>query len=304
MSTDRIALDASISIPPREVTTTLTVRNVQTTLNYYRNPGDGSPPTPVYVGGNTVQNERPTIPVSVTIRDVTGSEKNFTLDTHGFQFIKHESAMKLFDSESEIKEGYYPECVNLYKQITGASRVLIFGHLVRRGPTHWHSLGNGNAANKGPLHRVHVDQSYAGAELILRKQLLDEAESTLARENRWQIVNLWRPVSTIFKDPLAVAAAASISEDDLVEAKVLYTNQSPPWNRNETWAVQPGQGHSWFFKNEQKPDDVLLIKCFDSDEKVGVARRAPHCAFRDPEREGHVWNDRESIEVRALLFYN
>jgi hypothetical protein len=43
-----------------------------------------------------------------------------------------------------------------------------------------------------------------------------------------------------------------------------------------------------------------LIKCFDSVEE-GVARRVPHTAFVDEREEAR--EARESIEVRALVFY-
>jgi hypothetical protein len=59
-----------------------------------------------------------------------------------------------------------------------------------------------------------------------------------------------------------------------------------------------------FYKNEQKPDEVLMIKCYDSWTKEGLARRAPHCAFKDPERDGEEWGNRESIEIRAVVVYD
>ncbi|KAF2475059.1 uncharacterized protein BDR25DRAFT_384605 [Lindgomyces ingoldianus] len=292
------ALSLPLASPPRPKR-----RDVSTTLNYYRDPGDGSLPTPVFVGGDTVINERPTIPTPVVVRDVSGEEDKYRLDSHGFEFVRHESKEKGFEDDDAIISLYYRECEQIYKSATGATSVHIFGHLVRRGPTHWHSLGTGNATKKGPLHRVHIDQSYHGAELILRKHLPDEEVKTRMK-HRWQIINLWRPVSTIFKDPLGVAAAHSIPESDLVSAEVVYTKQPPPLNRNETWTILPSDKHEWFFKNEQGPEDVLLIKCFDSSEVEGMVRRAPHCAFKDPEREGEEWADRQSIEVRALVFYD
>jgi len=45
----------------------------------------------------------------------------------------------------------------------------------------------------------------------------------------------------------------------------------------------------------------MLIKCFDS-KTDGRARRVPHSAFVDGERDGEGWEKRESIEVRALVF--
>lgn len=71
---------------------------------------------------------------------------------------------------------------------TGASRVVIFDHKTRHGPTNWHSLGAGNQSIRGPILRAHVDQSYAGAEFMARWLLPDEAEELLTR--RWQIINV------------------------------------------------------------------------------------------------------------------
>lgn len=184
---------------------------------------------------------------------------------------------------------------------------------MRRGPSHWHSLGPGNGFKKGPLHRVHVDQSYGGAEIVLRKNFPDLATSLLGpgdgnnstngqSSKRWAIVNLWRPICTVYRDPLAVAAATSIPDDDLVEAQVIYTKEDPPYNVTKTWSVLPNPRHEWYYKNEMRTEEVLLVKCFDSYSEG--ARRTPHCAFVDEERSGEAWQDRESIEVRAVLVWD
>jgi len=56
----------------------------------------------------------------------------------------------------------------------------------------------------------------------------------------------------------------------------------------------------WFYKSGLTPDEVLLIKCFDS-KLDGRARRVPHTAFHIPGTENN--EGRESIEVRALVFH-
>lgn len=63
--------------------------------------------------------------------------------------------------------------------------------------------------------------------------------------------------------------------------------------------VRRNEGQEWFYKYQQGPEEVLLIKCFDSEEVKG--RRVPHSAF---EVEGtEDLEGRESIEVRCLVFY-
>jgi hypothetical protein len=50
---------------------------------------------------------------------------------------------------------------------------------------------------------------------------------------------------------------------------------------------------------DQRPDEVVLVKCYDSDE--GVARCTPHTAFADAGSPTGA-PKRQSIEVRILVF--
>ncbi|KAI1211107.1 uncharacterized protein F4807DRAFT_50345 [Annulohypoxylon truncatum] len=273
--------------------------DVPTSINYYKDPGDGSLPMPIVIAENTVKNERPHIPQQVTIHDVTGEEEKYALDSHGFQFLRHESKLESledFQDEELVKSEYYPESIQLLKDITGASRIFIFDHKTRCGPSNWHKLGKGNRSSRGPLFRAHVDQSYDGAELVLRRWFPDEADELVKR--RYQIINLWRPIRPIAKDPFAVADATTIPDADLVAASIIYPRDR---DRDETWTIKPRPAHRWYYKRFQQPGDVLLIKCFDSDAAV-PARRAPHSAFEDPDCEDA--ESRESIETRALVFYD
>lgn len=67
----------------------------------------------------------------------------------------------------------------------------------------------------------------------------------------------------------------------------------------ETWGVAANPSHRWYFASQMTPDEVLLIKCYDSKED-GRARRTPHSAFKTDLDEGPA---RESIEVRCLVFW-
>ncbi len=171
---------------------------------------------------------------------------------------------------------------------------MVFDHKVRRGPSYWHKLGEGNIKSRGPLHRAHVDQSYDGAVLRLRESLPHEAVDLLGG-GRWQIINIWRPIRKVLKDPLAFADATSVSDSDLVAASIIYATK-----RSESWTVKPSPAHRWYFKYHQEPDQVVLIKCVDT--ATGVARRVPHCAVEDRDEADN--EGRESVEVRCLVFYS
>ncbi|KAH8599195.1 methyltransferase-like protein [Bisporella sp. PMI_857] len=267
--------------------------DVSTELNYWDDPGDGSAPTPIFIGKGHITNERAHLPHKFIISDVSGDEGQYTLDGHGFQYLLSPSAEKDFIDDQKIEQEYYPECEKLLKELTGASRVHIFNHKVRRGPTQWHHLGLKNLANRGPVTKTHVDQSYAGAEMRLRFELPEEAAELVKK--RYQIINVWRPIRTILKDPVAVADANTVPDEDLVAAVMVENGY-----HGEQWVVRHSPNHQWYFKHGLSPEEVLLIKCFDSRESV--ARRALHSAFEDPEYRD--LESRQSIEVRCLVLYD
>ena len=143
------------------------------------------------------------------------------------------------------------------------------------------------------MQRVHVDQSYKAAPNRVTYHLPEEADRLL--QGRFQIINLWRPIKTIRKDPLAIADAGSVDDSDLVPVELIYPNRV-----GETLTVRHNENHRWFYLKEQQPNEVMLIKCFDS-KTDGRARRVPHSAFVDESTANE--EARESIEVRTLVFH-
>lgn len=143
------------------------------------------------------------------------------------------------------------------------------------------------------MQRVHIDQSYKAAASRVPFHLPELSDFLL--QTRHQIINVWRPIKTIYKDPLGVAEANSVPDSDLVTIPLIYPNR-----KGETYGVKPGVGHKWFYLHAQTPEEPLLIRCFDS-KLDGRARRVPHTAFANKEYEGGY--PRESIEARALVFH-
>lgn len=270
--------------------------HVTTKLQYWDDPGDGSKPTPIYIGQGRISNKRPHKSHTFVISDVTGEEEDYTLDSHGFQYcLQQPSSESSFLEDEQIREVYYPECRELVRSVTGASKVHIFNHKVRRGPTQWHHLGLQNLANRGPVTRTHVDQSYEGAERRLRWELSpDEADEVVRTGRRYQIINVWRPIERILKDPIAVADSRSVPDADLVGAEMTEDGFV-----GESWVVRHNPDHRWYFRFGMTPQDALLIKCFDSNEEV--ARRSLHSAFEDPAFQ--ECESRQSIEVRCLVLH-
>jgi hypothetical protein len=62
------------------------------------------------------------------IEDLRGKEDSVTLDTAGFQFLKKAAKHQSFATDEVIKNEYYPESIELIKELTGASKVVLFDH--------------------------------------------------------------------------------------------------------------------------------------------------------------------------------
>jgi hypothetical protein len=121
----------------------------------------------------------------VTIHDVAGDEDKYTLDVHGFQFVKHESKEKEFLDVEKIKTDYYAETEQLVKDITGCSRTYVFNHAVRRAPV---ETFNGSVPGRGPAFNVHLDQTERAGPARVRRYFPEEADELLKK--RYQIINV------------------------------------------------------------------------------------------------------------------
>ena len=51
-----------------------------------------------------------------------------TLDKNGLQFFHHPAKHTSFVNDKEIEREYYPESIELLKQLTSTSRVVLFDH--------------------------------------------------------------------------------------------------------------------------------------------------------------------------------
>ncbi|KAI0803907.1 hypothetical protein GGR55DRAFT_699832 [Xylaria sp. FL0064] len=267
---------------------------VETVLNFFKDNEDGSPPEPNYVD-KPQSYERPVEPHNVKITNIAGREAEFTLDKQGFQIHRHVAQEKDFTDDEHIKAVYYPETEQLLKDVTGASKIFIFDHTIRRQSKDNRDKKDPAANLRGPVQRVHIDQSYA-ASLSRVPHHLPAEEATELLKGRVQIINVWRPIKTVERDPLAVADAHSVGEEELVPIGLIYPNR-----KGETLAVRYSPTQRWYYKRGLTPQEVLLIKCFDS-KTDGRARRIPHTAFVDPSSKPDA-PARESIEVRCLVFH-
>jgi hypothetical protein len=270
-----------------------TLAGVRAELNYLA-PGTARPRTYTYdppagTPRSTVVNE----PHTLFIADARPILRDVSLDEEGFALVRHESRVGDFYNEQEVRSVYYPEAEHVLKEATGADRVFIFDHTVRRRVPG----GEDRRADqpRQPVPRVHVDHTETSGPQRVRDLLPDEAESLL--RGRVQIINIWRPIRGPLLDaPLAVCDAATVKPEQLVASDLVY-----PTRVGETYSVTFDPAHRWFYVPRMRADEALLLKCYDS-RTDGRARFAPHTAFTDPTTPADA-PPRESIEIRALVFH-
>ena len=232
-------------------------------------------------------------PHVVPIADARRLLADLTLDEEGFGLIRHTSAVRNFYDDEEVRRVYYPEAEAILKKLTGADRVHVFDHTVRRRVPG--SEDRRADAPRQPVPRVHVDHTETSGPQRVRDLLPDEAEQLL--RGRVQIINLWRPIRGPLQDaPLAVCDAQTVKREQLVASDLVYRDRI-----GETYSVTFDPEHRWYYVAQMRADEVLLLKCYDS-KTDGRARFAPHTAFTDPTTPADA-PPRESIELRTLVFH-
>ncbi|OBT75620.1 hypothetical protein VF21_05157 [Pseudogymnoascus sp. 05NY08] len=303
--------------PANEMHTTLNgqpANVVHTTLNYFLDPklGGHVDITPGTAG--FYRRKYDTHPVD--IHDIRGREADFNLDKQGFQIYKHSSAEKDFQDDDQIKAVYYPETEEWLKKVTGATRVKVCTHLVRKDNREVldATIGSSGLADTDtipkvvPARFVHVDHSRKGAIGFLYEEFEPEEAARLSK-TRWSIINTWRPLKTVRKDPLAMCDSRSVRDDELIPMTVHLPPKGSTTYENvskgsfETLSTRMNPDHKWHYASELKPDEALVIKIYDSksERDKQLAGRVLHTSFEDPNTLNE--ESRESIETRCFVFY-
>ena len=123
----------------------------------------------------------------------------------------------------------------------------------------------------------------------------DEAARLTASGSRIIQINVWRPIrGPVERSPLALADASSVQQEDLIATDQIF----PDWV-GEIYNVAHAPSERWYYAPQMAPDEVLLIKGWDSLDD-GHARFTPHGAFHLSETRANA-PARESIYLRTFV---
>ena len=265
---------------------------IEATLNYFVDTGE----TPVSLvgapgGTDTRTGGGQSDPCRVVLRNGRLYADSFALERNGFRFVHHDTKVRDFYDEDEIRRVYYPETEALIKAESGAKRVVVFDHTLRTPDQERREA----AKIREVVRRVHNDYTEWSAPKRVRDLLPDEADELLQR--RFAIVQVWRPIRHPVENwPLAIADAQSLSLGDMVVTERRY-----PDRIGQTSAITHNPAHLWYWFPRMRPDEALVFKVYDS-VKDGRARFTAHTAFEDPTTPPDA-RPRESIEIRTLALF-
>ena len=223
-----------------------------------------------------------------SIRPVAGQ---LSLEKNGFVLLERPTAVTDFYDRDEVERVYRPEIDRIVKDLTGAEKVLVFGEMTR-------SDGGGTRDGNQPSFGVHVDY---GARSVrdFTIGILGEEEAERWLSRRHMLMNLWRPIRTVMRTPLALADASTILPADLNESEVRGGLGDPNRPTLYGFAVAHNPGHKWWYAPHMRPEEIWAFKLFDSDPSQ--IQFTAHTAFTDPSSAPDA-PPRESIEVRTISF--
>ncbi|CAF2711013.1 unnamed protein product [Rotaria sp. Silwood2] len=272
-------------------------------INYFSHTTDGSPPwtdANPKLGYNITNHAL--APTRVTIHDLRGRENTVDLDTNGFEILKHDGLInEVFNDNSEMQQCFYEEIATVLKKRLNASRVIIFNHITRfRGP--YLPADQCDGTHKNPIFTPHVDHDPPAARFKV-KRILGEEEANRVMQNRFQIINIWRPLgpNPIVNAPLTICDYRSLDPHNDVHAGVVYRSANDVTISNYSISRNSPDAHKWYYLSQMRSDEMFVFKIFDS--KSDVAQFAPHTGFKN-ENVPSMNVEQISIELRALVLYD
>ena len=132
---------------------------------------------------------------------------------------------------------------------------------------------------------------------------------------RYAAFSVWRPIRPITRDPLVFTPYKNISDDKelmMWQYDVRAPGFAGDWNRElEMAKVRPDcadgtvcEDLKWYYISEMQPEEVLVLKLFDSASLGDGAEEAAGVLHASPDIGDAAYGDlRESVEVRVLAMW-
>ena len=234
-----------------------------------------------------------TDPQEVEVQNAWPRVAGLSADREGFELHDFAAQFVQFDDDAAVHTSFYPQVVDFVKRHTGARRVEVFDHTIRkRLPA---DLKQQTSVQRPAVMLVHSDYTPASGPQRVRDIVPDDADQLLTR--RVAFYNVWKPLYRRVEElPLAMIDAQTQDIEDLLRMDLKYRERT-----GEIYVLRHSPKHRWYYFPLMAADQALMLKTYDS-ETDGRARFMGHSAFEDPNTPPGAPR-RESIEVRTMAFF-
>jgi hypothetical protein len=130
--------------------------------------------------------------------------------------------------------------------------------------------------------------------------LVGQEEASRLLQRRFMLMNLWRPLKTVCKTPLAICDASTVEAGDLNPSEVRGGLMNPDRPPMHGYNLSHNPRHRWYYAPAMQPDEILAFKLCDSDRRR--VQWGAHTTFDDPTSAPDA-PPRESIEIRTISFF-
>lgn len=237
-----------------------------------------------------------------------------SMDRLGVSLAHCESECRNFYDHEEVERVFYPEMERLLLEFfPGATDALVYNHDVfdkdydgDRTEDQDNRNPGVNAAYANLVHNDLNDNSgrVRCRELLTRNlrnfgrtQHYTEAEADAKMARRFMSINLAKPMQTVQQNPFVLCAWPSFADQPYITNYRIYDDRV-----GETTRFTYRPGHEWYWVPRQQPDEVSMLKCYDSVTDGSVSRWSFHSAAID-------WTAppdapcRKNVVVRSFVFF-
>jgi hypothetical protein len=237
-----------------------------------------------------------------------------SMDRLGVSLAHTESDCSNFYDSAEVERVYYPEIEKLLLDFfPGATDALVYNHDVfdrdyagdRREDQEKKNPGV-NARYANIVHNDLNDNSgrVRCRELLTknlrnfgREQRYTEEEADRKMARRFMSINLAKPMETVEQFPFVLCAWPSFADQPYITNYRIYDDRV-----GETQRFTYRPSHEWYWVPQQKPNEVSMLKCYDSVTDGSVSRWSFHTASVDPTAPPDA-RCRKNVVVRSFVFF-
>ena len=237
-----------------------------------------------------------------------------SMDKLGVSLAHCESECQNFYDHREVERVFYREMEELLLDFfPGATDALVYNHDVF--DKYYQGDRTENQADKNPgvnanyANLVHNDLNDNSGRVRCRELLTKNlrnfgrqvnytaAEADEKMSRRFMSINLAKPMEAVQQNPFVLCAWPSFADQPYINNYRIYDDRV-----GETTRFTYRPEHEWYWVPEQQPNEVSMLKCYDSVTDGSVSRWSFHTACINPNLPDDA-PCRRNLVVRSFVFF-